>query len=140
MATNPKGYMKEYFKQFDGYYVYVIKDFYNKIVYTGQTTNYYHRLQNHICGNVPSTKEFIKQGNYKIQYLNMSNDINAEQELLYLENLNISLYEPVLNGQVNIIREVDKLRMLELASILHSFSANWITYCVCRNGKIKKLK
>lgn len=138
MATNKKGYMKEWFKQFDGYYVYVIKDLQGNIVYTGQTNNYYHRIQNHMCGNVPSTKEFIKQGNYTIQYLDITKDIKTEEELLYLENVLIDLYQPILNDIKNIIREVERLRMLELCSILHSFGADWITYCQCVNGEKDK--
>lgn len=138
MATNRKGYMKEWFKQFDGYYVYVIKDLDNNIVYSGKTLNYYHRIQNHICGNVPSTKEFIKQGNYIIQYLNITNEIKSDNELSYLENIILELYEPPLNDVKNIIKGLDKFRMLELVSIIHSFSASWNTYCVCRNGENKR--
>lgn len=134
MATNPKGYMEEYFKQFDGYYVYVIKDLDNNIVYTGQTTNYYRRSRNHMCGNVPSTKEFIQQGNYIIQYLNITNDIKSDMELNYLENFLISLYEPPLNDVKNIIKGLDKFRMLELVSMIHS-RTDWITYCRCVDGK-----
>ncbi|BCZ46860.1 hypothetical protein psyc5s11_29270 [Clostridium gelidum] len=136
MATNKKGY----FDKFKGYYVYIIKDLEDKIVYIGQTTNYYTRLANHKSRNVKTTKEFISKGNYIIQYLDVTKDIKTEQELLYLENVLIDLWEPPLNGQVNIIKDVDWLRMLELGSLLHSFGANWITYCKCLNGKIKKDK
>lgn len=132
-------YNKEWYKKFDGFYVYIIKDLKGNIVYVGETTNYYKRLGDHTSKCVKATKDFIKQGNYIIQYLDMSADVNTEQELLYLENVLINIYEPTLNGQVNIIRDMDKLRMLELCSILHS-SVDWITYCHCRNGnKDKKI-
>lgn len=123
---------------FKGMYVYIIKDLTGKIVYVGQTTNYYTRLANHTSKNVNTTKEFIAQGNYTIQYLDVTKDIKTEQELLYLENVLIDLYQPSLNGKVNIIKDVDKLRMFELCSIVHSFGANWIKYCQCINGKKSK--
>lgn len=131
-------YNKEWYKKFDGFYVYIIKDLDNNIMYVGETTNYYKRLGDHTSKCVKTTKDFIKQGNYIIEYLDMSNDIKTEEELLYLENVLIELYEPPLNNQKNIIRNVVNLRMFELCAKLHSFSANWITYCQCRNGEKDK--
>lgn len=131
-------YKKEWVNKFKGMYVYIIKDLKGKIVYVGQTTNYYKRLSNHKSKCVKTTKEFISKGNYTIQYLDISTEIKTERELLYLENVLIDLYEPPLNGQVNTIKDVDKQRMFELGSMLHSFDANWITYCRCVNGKKDK--
>jgi predicted GIY-YIG superfamily endonuclease len=91
--TNKKGY----FDKFKGMYVYIRKDLEGKIVYVGETMNYYKRLSNHKSKCVKTTKEFISKGNYTIQYLDISTKIKTERELLYLENVLIDLYEPVLN-------------------------------------------
>lgn len=139
MATNKKGYMKQWLSKFDGYYVYVIKDLQGNIVYTGKTGNWYSRLSNHTSRNVDTTKDFIKQGNYTIQYLDITNDINSDMELKYLENFLIELYEPPLNDIKNIIRGLDKFRMLELVTMVHS-RIDWITYCRCVDGKKTKNK
>ena len=48
-------YQKEYYSQFKGYYVYIILDKQDNIVYVGQTTNYHNRLYNHLSGGVNAT-------------------------------------------------------------------------------------
>lgn len=138
MGKNQYRKRKEWLKLFNGMYVYLIKDLEDKIVYVGQTTNYYTRLANHKSRNVKTTKEFINKGNYTIQYLDISTEVKTEQELKYLENVLIDLLKPVLNGEKNIIKDVDEFRMFQLCSMLHSFDAKWITYCQCVNGKRDK--
>jgi len=131
-------YRKEWLELFKGMYVYVIMDLEGKIVYVGQTTNNYKRLADHKSKCVKATKEFMSKGNYIIQYLDVTKVVKTEQELLYLENVLIKLYEPPLNGKVNVIKDVKKQRMFKLRNVLRSVGVNWITYCRCVNGKKDK--
>ena len=122
-------YHKEYCNQFKGYYLYIILDKQDKIVYVGQTSNYYTRLCQHLSGGVDSTKELFDSGNWgSIKYLNVSNFVENEMELRALENALIELYNPRLNTVKNIIRDIDKDRLFSLVATLHNILNEWITF------------
>ena len=122
-------YYKEYLNQFTGYYLYIIKDKNNQIVYVGQTSNYYKRLTNHLSGNVDSTKELFANNEWAcIKYLDVGDIVENEAELKALENILIELYEPKLNKAKNIIRDINKGRLFSLLAQLHSILNEWIVF------------
>lgn len=116
---------KEYYDRFKGYYLYIILDKQDKVVYVGETTNHYKRLCNHLSGYVNSTKELFASNEWGcIKYLDVSFVAN-EMELKSLENELIELYEPRLNTQLNIIRDIDRGRLFSLIATLHSMNQDW---------------
>ena len=124
-----KEYQKEWQKQFKGYYLYIILDKQDNIVYVGQTSNYYNRLYYHLSGYVDSTKELFANNEWAcIKYLDVSNIVENEAELRALENELIELYEPRCNTRLNIIRDIDKGRLFNLIATLHSILNEWIVF------------
>ena len=122
-------YNKEYKNQFKGYYLYIILDKQDNIIYVGQTSNFYTRLINHLSENVNSTKEFFANNEWGcIKYLDVSNFVENEMELKSLENKLIELYEPRCNTHLNIIRDVDRNRLFSLLAQLHSILNEWIVF------------
>lgn len=122
-------YQKEYYRQFKGYYVYIILDKQGNVAYVGQTTNYYTRLINHLSGGVDSTKELFNSGNWScIKYLNVEHIVENEMELKALENELIELYQPRCNTQLNVIRDIDRGRLFSLLAQLHSILNEWIEF------------
>ena len=119
-------YQKQYYNQFKGYYVYIILDKNNEIVYVGQTTNYYTRLCRHLSGGVNSTSELFNSDDWgSIKYLDVSDLVANEIELKVLENILIEIYEPRLNKAKNIIRDVDNDRIFSLIATLHNMNNDW---------------
>lgn len=117
---------KQYYNQFTGYYLYIVLDKQGKIVYVGQTTNYYKRLCNHLSGCVNATKELIDSDDWgSIEYLDVSDLVANEVELKVLENILIEIYQPKLNKAKNIIRDVDNDRIFSLIATLHNMSQDW---------------
>ena len=123
-------YNKEYYKQFKGYYLYIILDKQGNVVYVGQTTNYYKRLNNHLSGGVNNaTKELFANNEWAcIKYLDVSNFVESDLELRALENILIELYEPKLNKAKNIISDINKGRLFSLLAQLHSILNEWIVF------------
>ena len=116
---------KEYYSQFKGYYLYIILDKQDKVVYVGETSNYYNRLYQHLSENVNSTKGLFANNEWGcIKYLDVS-FVENEMELKALENALIELYEPRCNTKLNIIRDVDRDRLFSLVATLHSILNEW---------------
>lgn len=127
-----KGYQKEWHKQHEGFYLYIIcndngQD--KEVLYVGMTTNYYNRINKHTNEFVSATKDIFQSGNWtSIKYIDLTDIVKSDMELKMLENTLIDLYEPSHNSVKNIIRDMDKLRELELCSYLHSVLGAWKTY------------
>jgi hypothetical protein len=135
-------YREDWFRQFDGFYLYMIRDLEHNIKWVGVTTNYKRRLYNHICGNVIPTRQFISKDKYNIEYLNLNKVVVEEIELYALENELILLYETELNAKnkdgsyrLTDVTTIDELRMFSLISTIHSFDSQWIKY---RTKKVSK--
>ena len=125
-----KQYNKQYQKHFKGYYLYIIQDKNNEIVYVGQTSNYYKRLCNHISGYVNATKELFNSGNWSyIKYLDVS-FVENDLELKALENELIELYQPRCNTKLNIIHDIDRGRLFSLLAQLHCILNDWKVFRV----------
>ena len=119
-------YHKQYYNQFTGYYLYIVLDKQGKIVYVGQTTNYYKRLCNHLSGGVNATKELFDSDDWgSIKYLDVSDLVANDMELNILENILIEIYEPKLNKAKNIIRGIDNDRIFTLIATLHNMNNDW---------------
>ena len=113
-------------KQFEGYYLYIIFDKQDNIVYVGQTTNYYNRLYQHLSGYTNATKEVFDSGDWsKIKYLDVGHIVESEMELRALENELIHLYQPRCNTHLNIIRDIDEDRLFSIVTTLHSMNNEW---------------
>ena len=122
-------YKRQYNKQFKGYYLYIILDKQDNVVYVGQTSNYYNRLMNHLSENNDSTKELFSSGNWSsIKYLDVEHIVANEMELRALENALIELYNPRLNTLKNIIRDIDKDRLFGLLAELHGILNEWVVF------------
>ena len=122
-------YQKDYQNQFKGYYVYIILNKQDEVVYVGQTTNFYTRLIQHLSGCVNATQELFDSGDWScIKYLDVSNFVESDLELRALENILIELYEPKLNKAKNIISDINKGRLFSLLAQLHSILNEWIVF------------
>lgn len=122
--NHQKQYQNQYRNQFKGYYLYIIQDKNNEIVYVGQTKNYYNRLTRHLSCGVDSTKELFDSGEWAcIKYLDVS-FVENEAELKALENELIELYQPRCNTQLNIIHDIDRGRLFSLLAQLHNLNNN----------------
>ena len=143
MATNKKGYMTDYYRnhkeemkksiknyieKFDGYYLYIITNAENKILYVGETTNIKTRLSNHLSLTT-NIKKHLREDDWKyIKYLDISNLVDNENELRLLENELIELYQPQWNKYKNIVKEIEEERKLELICSIHNLENIWQIY------------
>ena len=122
-------YNNQFKNQFKGYYLYIISDKQDNVVYVGETSNYYNRLYHHLSGYVNSTKELFASGEWsKIKYLDVGHIVANEAELRALENELIELYQPKLNKAKNIIRDIDRGRLFSLLAQLHSILNEWVVF------------
>ena len=120
--------IKNYIEKFDGYYLYIITDKDNKILYVGETTNIKKRLSNHLSLTT-NIKNHMKQEEWEyIKYLDISNLVENENELRLLENELIELYQPAWNKTKNIVKEIEEERKFELLCNLHSLENVWEIY------------
>lgn len=120
--------IKNYIEKFDGYYLYIITDKDNKILYVGETTNIKKRLSNHLSLTT-NIKNHMKQEEWEyIKYLDISNLVENENELRLLENELIELYQPAWNKTKNIVKEIEEERKFELICNLHSLENIWQIY------------
>lgn len=126
-------YLKEWHKKHTGHYLYIILND-KEVKYVGMTTNYYNRINKHLNELVDTTKDLFISNNWtSIKYIDLTNIVNSEMELKLLENTLIDIYEPSNNSVKNIIKNIDKLRELQLLSYLHSAIDEWIIYKINEN-------
>lgn len=135
---NTKAYCKEcysirqkgYRQKDKGYYLYIIMDKDNKVLYVGSTEHLYSRLHSHINCN-SNIKDLMQTEKWdKIKYLDVTNLVYNREELNYLENMLIEVYETEWNTKLNIIKNIDNLREFTLGAELHStiININFKTY------------
>lgn len=118
----------DYINKFKGYYLYIIINAENKILYVGETTNIKRRFYNHLTCN-SNISEYMKQDEWKyVKYLDISNLVENENELRLLENELIELYQPAWNKTKNIVKEIEEERKFELLCNLHSLENVWEIY------------
>lgn len=125
-----KEYKKEWEELHKGYYLYIILNKFNEVLYVGSTENIYTRIQQHISCNSNIKKLMQTEEWDKINYLDVTTLVYNREELNYLENVLIEIYETKWNTKRNIIKNMDKLRELSLGSELHSLDKieKWRTY------------
>ncbi|WP_415277246.1 GIY-YIG nuclease family protein [Clostridium perfringens] len=116
--------MKGYRQKDKGYYLYIILDKFNKVLYVGSTTHIYTRLHGHITNNTNIKDLMLKNTWDKIKYLDVSNLVKNENELRYLENELIEVYETERNKDKPKFKNINKLRALSLGAELHSYDIN----------------
>lgn len=85
---------KEYFKKFEGKYIYFICNEIGYIKYVGMSTNLYNRFHSH-----KHTKEKYDVEKDRVLFLDFSNDGITDIELYELEQFFIELYTPRLNNK-----------------------------------------
>lgn len=111
-----------------GYWLYIFTDANGQVLYVGKSLNLYYRIRKHLTYNSHLAKQ-VKSNTWKyVKTLDVSQIVKNDEELKLLENSLIELYKPVWNEQKNIIRNVDKLRELELLAELHSVINIWEIY------------
>ena len=122
--------MKGYRQKDKGYYLYIIMDKFNKVLYVGSTTHIYTRLHGHITNNTHIKDLMLKNTWDKIKYLDITDIVYNENELHYLEYELIEVYETERNIDKPKFKDIDKLRELTLGSELHSLDKieKWKTY------------
>lgn len=121
---------KAYREKDRGYYLYIILNKDNKVLYVGSTEHLYSRLHSHINCN-SNIKELMQTDKWdKIKYLDVTNLVYNREELNCLENMLIEIYETEWNTKLNIIKNIDKLREFSLGAELHStiININFKTY------------
>lgn len=115
---------KAYREKDKGYYLYIVMDKSNKVLYVGSTEHLYQRLHNHISCNSNIKEEMQTEKWDKIKFLDVTELVYFREELNYLENVLIEVYEPEWNTKLNIIKNIDKLREFSLLAELHSYDIN----------------
>lgn len=129
-----KAHIKQYYEKDKGYYLYIICNG-EEVKYVGATEHLNYRLSNHVnCKS--NIKELMSGDNWtEIKYLDISDIVANREEMLLLENVLIELYEPMYNKNMNIIKNVDKLREFSLLAEVHGLNQQWELYC--KNKKAK---
>ena len=131
-----RDYQKVYREEHKGYYLYIVLDENNKVLYVGATEKIYQRISAHINGH-SNIKDLMLSDKWScIKYLDITNLVSNREEMLLLENSLIELYNTEWNDKKNIIRNVDKLREFELISQVHSLDKVWTTYCKNEHKKM----
>ena len=125
-------YQREYRERHKGYYLYLIIGEEDKILYVGATEKIFQRISAHITLN-SHISDYMKLNEWEvIKYIDITNLVEDRNELLILENVLLGLYEPPYNkkGNLNKVKDIDKLRELSLLAELHSFNINnkWNIY------------
>ena len=123
-----KAHIKRYYEKDKGYYLYIICNG-EEVKYVGATEHLNYRLSNHVNCN-SNIKELMSGDNWtEIKYLDITDIVANREEMLLLENVLIELYEPMYNKNMNIIKNVDKLREFSLLAEVHGLNQHWELYC-----------
>lgn len=123
-----KAHIKRYYEKDKGYYLYIICNG-EEVKYVGATEHLNYRLSNHVNCN-SNIKELMSGDNWtEIKYLDIIDIVANREEMLLLENVLIELYEPMYNKNMNIIKNVDKLRGFSLLAEVHGLNQHWELYC-----------
>lgn len=134
---NKESFKKRY-KGNKGYYLYIVTDKENKVLYVGATENLQSRLSFHLNG-YSNISRLMKTDKWdKIKYLDITDIVKNTEELHLLENVLIELYEPKYNKVKNIIKNMDKLRELSLLSEIHDLIQKWVIYTTRDEFNAKK--
>lgn len=123
-----KAYIKQCYEESKGYYLYIICKS-GVVQYVGATEHLSNRLNVHInCHS--NIKDLMSSKNWtEIKYLDITGVVASREEMLLLENILIDLYKPMYNKNMNIIRNVDKLREFSLVAEVHDLNKCWKLYC-----------
>ena len=98
-------YQKNYREEKKGYYLYIVLDSNNKVLYVGATEDIKYRIeQQHLKGHSHIKELMLSDKWTYIKYLDITNLVNNREELLLLENSLIELYNTEYNNKKNIIR------------------------------------
>ena len=90
-------YCKECCKNNKSNYIYIIKR-YLEPLYVGSCNNITKRVSNHVRGSVPTTREYMIQGEWtSIVYLDVTEYVSSKLEREFLEYAIIELINPKLN-------------------------------------------
>lgn len=120
---------KTYINNCRGYYLYVVLDKSDKVLYVGATEDIKCRIeQQHVKGNSHLHELMLSDKWECIKYLDVGNLVDNREEMLFLENILIKLYNTEYNKKKNIIKDLDKLRELQLLSEVHSLTQKWEIY------------
>lgn len=129
---------KEYRKEHKGYYLYIIVNKEDEVLYVGATKYLNTRLNSHLNG-YSNISRLMKTDKWdKIKYLDITDIVKDTEELHLLENVLIELYEPKYNKVKNIIKNMDKLRELSLLSEIHDLIQKWVIYTTRDEFNAKK--
>ena len=119
---------KKHYREASGYYLYLIKNRANKVLYVGSTTNYKNRLNNHLSYNT-NIKELIKSNRwYTIQFVNITEIVKTVDEMHLLENKLIEMYDSEYNKYLNRVN-ISKSREYELLYELYRLNI-WKIYAI----------
>lgn len=123
-----KGYIKQCYEESKGYYLYIIcKN--EEVQYVGATEVLSKRLNFHINCKSNIKNLMNSQDWTEIRYLDIIDIVANREEMLLLENALIELYGPMYNKNMNIIKNVDKLREFSLLAEVHGLNQRWELYC-----------
>lgn len=122
-------YNMKYYENNRGYYLYIICNG-EEVKYVGATEHLSKRLSGHINCHNNNTKDLMSSEKWaEIRYLDITDIVANREEMLLLENVLIELYEPMYNKNMNIIKNVDKLREFSLLAEVHGLNQHWELYC-----------
>lgn len=112
----------------DGFFIYKLKDIYDRSLYCGETINVGDKFARHLNAashlRVPTIDWFNKYKLKKVIYLDVGHIVTNKTELKYLESLMIQKESPLLNSDwtsgndnqkyYEVVKELDVYKMIEI--------------------------
>lgn len=102
----------------------------NEVLYVGRTNNMFSRIQNHVTGHTPATKDIFENREWtSIECKNINGIIDNINEFSYIENLYIEKYKTINHNKGitdNKSKQIKEDRKEYLKNIVNNI--NWVIY------------
>ena len=119
-------YKRNWYKKYDGYYIYRFKDELDFTLYIGATKNYYNRLHKHLSLSSHIAREIATYNWDVLEFSDLTDKLQDIKELLIIENILIEEEEPAWNKNLNDIKDViTKERKEELIELANNLKWNF---------------
>lgn len=112
-----KELIKAYNKRYDGYYIYMFLDETGYPLYIGATKNFKCRASAHLTYNSHIADKLALNEWETLEFADLTDIVYNLEELHFIENYLIEMYEPSYNSTLNIIKAVSSNRAIELLDI-----------------------
>lgn len=120
-----KEQIKAYRERYNGYYIYMFLDDTGYPLYIGATINFKNRASNHLSYHSHIADKLSLNEWEALEFADLTDIVYNIEELHFIENYLIELYEPIYNATLNIIKAVDNNRAVELLDIAQNLKFNF---------------